>query len=81
MLLYAEAECRRRGFKRLELSTAEIQTEAIALYRSAGYRLIREELAERGSNKVVGSGMRRFYFEKTLSRPSQNNLRGEHREP
>ncbi len=34
MLLYAEPECRRRGFTRLELSTAEIQTEAIALYRS-----------------------------------------------
>ena len=40
-----------------------------------------EELAERGSNKTVGSGMRRLYFEKTLSRPSQNNSRGEQREP
>jgi GNAT superfamily N-acetyltransferase len=81
MLLYAEAECRRRGFKRLELSTAEIQTEAIALYRSGGYRLIREELAEHGSNKTVGSGVRRPYFEKPLSRPSQNNSRGEQRQP
>ena len=81
MLLYAEAECRRRGFKRLELSTAEIQTEAIALYRSCGYRLTRKELAEHGSNKTVGSGMRRLYFEKTLSRPSQDNSRGEQREP
>jgi len=81
MLLYAEAECRRRGFKRLELSTAEIQTEAIALYRSCGYRLVREELAEHGSNKTVGSGMRRLYFEKTLSSPTQNNSRGEQREP
>jgi GNAT superfamily N-acetyltransferase len=76
MLHHAEAECRRRGFKRLELSTAEIQIEAIVLYRSGGYRLIREELAEHGSNKMVGSGMRRLYFEKTLSRPSQKNSSG-----
>lgn len=66
MLRYAEDECRRRGIKRLELSTAEIQAEALALYRSAGYRLVREEFAERGSSKTVGSGMRRFYFEKAL---------------
>ena len=69
MLQHAEAECRRRGVKRLELSTAKIQNEAIALYRSAGYRLVREELAEHGSNKTVGSGMRRLYFEKALSEP------------
>jgi GNAT superfamily N-acetyltransferase len=66
MLQYAEDECRRRGFKRLELSTAEIQAEALALYRSADYRLVREEFAERGSSKTLGSGMRRFYFEKAL---------------
>jgi hypothetical protein len=56
------------GSERLDLSTAEIQNEAIALYRSAGYRLVRQELAEHGSNKTVGSGMRRFYFEKALSK-------------
>ena len=66
MLLYAEDECRRRGIKRLELSTAEIQAEALALYRSAGYRLVREEFAELGSSKMVGSGTRRFYFDKAL---------------
>jgi GNAT superfamily N-acetyltransferase len=66
MLQYAEDECRRRGFKRLELSTAEIQAEALALYRSADYRLVREEFAERGSSKTIGLGMRRFYFEKSL---------------
>ena len=69
MLQHAEAECRRREVKRLELSTAKIQNEAIALYRSAGYRLVREELAEHGSNKTVGSGMRRLYFEKAPSEP------------
>jgi GNAT superfamily N-acetyltransferase len=66
MLQYAEDECRRRGLKTLELSTAEIQTEALALYRSADYRLVREDFAQRGSSKTVGLGMRRFHFEKSL---------------
>jgi putative acetyltransferase len=66
MLQYAEDECRRRNVARLELSTAEIQSAALALYRNAGYQLIREELAETGSNKTVGSGLRRFYFQKVL---------------
>jgi putative acetyltransferase len=66
MLQYAEDECRRRGIDRLDLSTAEIQTEAPALYRSAGYGLVREEISEVGSSKTVGSGIRRSYFEKAL---------------
>ena len=66
MLQYAEDECRRRNIARLELSTAEIQSAALALYRNGGYRQLREEVAEMGSNKTVGSGMRRFYFEKVL---------------
>lgn len=66
MLQYAEDECRRRNVARLELSTAEIQSAALSLYRNAGYRLLREEVAEMGSNKTVGSGMRRFYFQKVL---------------
>jgi GNAT superfamily N-acetyltransferase len=66
MLQYAEDECRRRNVARLELSTAEIQNAALALYRNAGYQLIREEAAETGTNKTVGSGLRRFYFQKVL---------------
>jgi len=66
MLQYAEDECRERGVARLELSTAEIQDAALALYRSAGYRLVREEVAATASNKTVGSGLRRYYFEKAL---------------
>ena len=38
MLCFAEEECRRRGTARLNLSTAEIQEAALALYRNAGYR-------------------------------------------
>ena len=66
MLRFAEDECRRRKISRLELSTAELQGAALALYRSAGYQVVREELAQAGTNKTVGSGIRRFYFEKRL---------------
>ena len=66
MLQFAEDECRRRNVSRLELSTAEIQHAALALYRSAGYRLVREETVEGLSNKTVGSGLLRYYFEKIL---------------
>jgi hypothetical protein len=57
---------RRRGIARLVLSTAAIQEAAVALYRSAGYRLVREDVSEMVSNKTVGSGLRRFHFNKIL---------------
>jgi GNAT superfamily N-acetyltransferase len=66
MLLFAEEECRRRDVDRLVLSTAEIQTAALALYRSAGYNLVRIETADIPSNKTVGAGLRRYFFEKAL---------------
>jgi ribosomal protein S18 acetylase RimI-like enzyme len=66
MLLFAENECRRRATDRLELSTAEIQTAALALYRNAGYKLVRIETADMLSNKTVGAGLRRYFFEKAL---------------
>lgn len=66
MLRYAEAESRRRGIRKLELSTSELQQAALALYRSTGYTLIREEIATDASNKTVGTGIRRYYFEKLL---------------
>ena len=66
MLQWAEDECRRRNASRLELSTAEIQRAALALYRNAGYRLVREETVVGLSNKTVGSGIVRYYLEKTL---------------
>jgi putative acetyltransferase len=66
MLQFAEDESRRRSVKRLELSTAEIQQAALALYRNAGYRSVRVETVEALSNKTVGSGIRRYYLEKTL---------------
>jgi putative acetyltransferase len=66
MLQFAEEECRRRDIPRLELSTSELQHAALALYRQAGYLLLREEVAEPASNKTVGGGIRRYYFAKTL---------------
>jgi len=66
VLQFAENECRRRRVKRLELSTAEIQQAAIALYKNAGYRLAGEETVEALSNKTVGSGIRRYYFDKVV---------------
>jgi GNAT superfamily N-acetyltransferase len=66
MLQYAEDESRRRNVAKLKLSTAEIQSAALAFYRNAGYQLLREDVAEITSNKTVGSGLRRFYFQKVL---------------
>ncbi|HVV79447.1 MAG TPA: GNAT family N-acetyltransferase [Pseudolabrys sp.] len=66
MLTFAEEECARRGFTTLELSTSELQREALAFYRQAGYVLEREEVAAAASNKTIGGGIRRFYFSKTL---------------
>ncbi|HEY0185819.1 MAG TPA: GNAT family N-acetyltransferase [Rhodopila sp.] len=64
MLRFAEDECRRRKMRLLELSTSELQGEAVALYRHAGYRLVREVTAEQLSNKTLGGGIRRYHFEK-----------------
>lgn len=66
MLQFAEDECRGRGQRSLTLSTSELQGEALALYRAAGYSLQREEIAEAASNKTLGGGIRRYYFDKAL---------------
>jgi GNAT superfamily N-acetyltransferase len=66
MLQFAEDECRHRNIVRLELSTAEIQIAALALYRNAGYKLVRLETVDMLSNKTVGAGIRRYFFEKSL---------------
>ena len=66
MLLFAEDECRRRNIRSLTLSTSELQAEALALYRAAGYRLQKEEIAEAASNKTLGGGIRRYHFDKVL---------------
>ena len=66
MLRFAEDQCRRLGAGKLELSTSELQSAAVALYKRAGYRLLREAVVVDASNKTVGAGIRWYYFEKTL---------------
>ena len=66
MLAEAEAAARRMGCALMVLSTSELQQAALALYQNAGYRLVREEIASELSNKTVGGGLRRFWFEKRL---------------
>src|SRR6266702_297468 len=69
MLAFAEDECRRRNRLRLQLSTSELQKDALALYRNAGYESEREEIAEVTSNKTVRGGIRRYHFTKGLWQP------------
>src|SRR5438552_2298084 len=57
MLQFAEDECRRRGRPRMDLSTSELQGEALSLYRNAGYALMHEEVAVAASNKTLGGGI------------------------
>ena len=66
MLAFAEQECRRRNRLQLQLSTSELQQDALALYRNAGYENVREEIADAASNKTLGGGIRRFHFAKRL---------------
>ena len=66
MLDFAEDECRRRNRPRMDLSTSELQGDALLLYRNSGYQLVREEIAVAASNKTLGGGIRRFHFTKRL---------------
>lgn len=66
MLDFAEEECRRRNRPRMNLSTSELQREALSLYQNAGYEPVGEELAVVASNKTLGGGIRRYYFTKAL---------------
>jgi ribosomal protein S18 acetylase RimI-like enzyme len=66
MLEHAERICREAGTPVLTLSTSELQQAALAFYRRAGYRLVREEVGAAQSNKTVGGAIRRYHFEKQL---------------
>lgn len=66
MLSFAEDECRRRKARRLELSTSDLQSAAIGLYKGAGYQLLQEVIVEQASDKTVGGGIRLYYFEKSF---------------
>ena len=66
MLEHAERVCRDAGYDALVLSTSELLRAALQLYRTSGFELVREEVATAAGNKTVGSGLRRFHFEKPL---------------
>jgi GNAT superfamily N-acetyltransferase len=66
MLAYAERIAGQQGHARIVLSTSELQQAGILLYRAAGYHLIREEVAMTATNRTVGSGLRRYHFEKQI---------------
>ncbi|MBP0113554.1 MULTISPECIES: GNAT family N-acetyltransferase [Bradyrhizobium] len=66
MLAFAEQECRRRKRLQLQLSTSELQQDALALYRNAGYENAGEEIADAATNKTLGGGIRRYHFIKRL---------------
>jgi len=66
MLSFAEDECRRRRRPNMDLSTSELQGDALGFYQKCGYQLVREEIADTASIKTLGGGIRRFHFTKKL---------------
>jgi ribosomal protein S18 acetylase RimI-like enzyme len=66
LLATAEAFCRECGYRRVVLSTSELQVAAMRLYETSGYRLVREETAAQASHKSVGAGLTRYHYEKAL---------------
>jgi GNAT superfamily N-acetyltransferase len=66
MLEHAERAATAMGYAEMLLSTSELQTAAISLYRKTGYQLIREEVATDRTSKQVGAGLTRYFFRKAL---------------
>ena len=66
MLDHAEERARELGFRKMLVSTAEIQRAADRFYRRHGFRQVRVEVAQVTTTKQAGGGLTRFYFEKAL---------------
>jgi putative acetyltransferase len=67
LLARAEGFCRGAGYRRIVLSTSELQSAAMRLYETSGYRLVREERDARASHKSPGAGLTRYHYEKALA--------------
>jgi GNAT superfamily N-acetyltransferase len=66
LLGVAEHFCRQARYRKLILSTSELQIAARRLYESSGYYLVREEEGAPASHKSAGAGLTRYHYEKTL---------------
>lgn len=66
LLASAEAFCIKHGYRKMVLSTSELQRAAAQLYQSSGYSMVREEKAAAPSHKSVGAGLTRYHYEKPL---------------
>jgi len=66
MLKFAEEHARSLGFRKMLLSTAQIQRAADRFYRRSGFRQVGVEVAQAMTTKQAGGGLTRFYFEKEL---------------
>ena len=66
MLKCAEEQARSLGFRKMLVSTAQIQRAADRFYRRSGFRQVRVEVAGAMTTKQAGGGLTRFYFEKQL---------------
>jgi GNAT superfamily N-acetyltransferase len=66
LLAAAEEFCARRGYRKVILSTSELQVPARRLYETRGYRLVREQADAPASHKSVGAGLTRYHYEKAL---------------
>ena len=66
MLKCAEEQARSLGFRKMLVSTAQIQRAADRFYRRSGFRQVRVEVAGAMTTKQAGGGLTRFYFEKEL---------------
>ena len=64
LLATAEAYCRASGYRKVVLSTSELQVAARQLYETSGYRLVRQEVAVAQSHKTAGAGLTRYHYEK-----------------
>lgn len=67
LLAHGEAFSAAEGYRRIALSTSELQPAAKDLYEARGYRLARTVTAREQTNRTVGGGIRRFHYEKPVA--------------
>jgi putative acetyltransferase len=66
LLDHVEEWCRQYNVQTLILSTSELQSAALKLYQSSGFKLVSEEVADTASHKTIGGGIRRWPYSKQM---------------